>query len=131
MQRVNQQLLLQQTNVGLLNIRQLEQQYYGSFYQSFGSQAALIGGFTYGVMTQVARNGAATGSNAESVADGGVGATGFTAILNIYWLTAALCMAAASHCLFVTMLLQVLGPGLALFGPLGSMIPANEVRTTP
>ncbi len=52
MNRANQQALFQQTNQGLLSIRQSEVNYYQSLNVAFGTQAALIGGFTYGVFTQ-------------------------------------------------------------------------------
>ena len=53
MYRAQQAALLQQTNQLMVNIRQAELNYYTSFYYTFGSQAAFIGGFAYTAFTQV------------------------------------------------------------------------------
>lgn len=52
MNKANQEALLHATNIGLIDIRQSEINYYTHLYSSFGTQAALIGGFTYSVFTQ-------------------------------------------------------------------------------
>ena len=52
-QRVLHAALLQQTNQALLDIRNAELSYYSSFYLTFGGQAALVGGFVYGALTQI------------------------------------------------------------------------------
>jgi hypothetical protein len=43
---------------------------------------------------------------------------------SFFWTTSSLCIALALHCIFTTILLQVLGPGLALSGPIGSVMKA-------
>ena len=111
MNRANQAALFQQTNQGLLNIRQSELTYYINLNIAFGTQAALIGGFTYGVFTQNQYN--------EDIEYAEL-------FQNIYWVTSAGTIAASVHVIITTMLLQVLGPGLALHGPIGSMAKANE-----
>ena len=106
MQKANQQALLQSTNVGLLAIRRIELNYYAGFYTVFGSQAAIIGGFSYGSMCQVLPD----GHNSDPYPDG-IGDVGYHVVLKLYWVTSAICVCAALHLVFVTILLQVLGPG--------------------
>ena len=113
MNRANQQALFQQTNQGLLSIRQSEVNYYQSLNVAFGTQAALIGGFTYGVFTQNQVN-YENGYNAEDI------------IADVYWIISAITIALSVHVILCTMLMQVLGPGLALNGPVGSMARATE-----
>jgi hypothetical protein len=111
MNRANQQALIHQTNLGVLAIRQSELRYYVDLNGAFGTQAALVGGFTYGVFTQHAK------------IEGYYYADTFE---NIYWVAAAATIACAIHVIITTMALQVLGPGLALNGPVGSMTKATE-----
>ncbi len=111
MNRANQQALFQATNQGLLGIRQQEINYYLNLNLAFGTQAALIGGFTYGVFTQNQKND--ENDYAEIMED-------------IYWILSAATIAASVHVIINTMLLQVLGPGLALHGPVGSIVRATE-----
>ena len=113
MNRANQQLLFQATNQGLLNIRQAEINYYQSLNVAFGTQAALIGGFTYGVFSQNPVNYDNNYSNFQTLTD-------------IYWVTSAITIAMSVHVILCTMLMQVLGPGLALNGPVGSMARATD-----
>ncbi len=113
MNRANQQALFQQTNQGLLGIRQSEVNYYHSLNVAFGTQAALIGGFTYGVFTQNEVN----YDNGYIIED---------IIADFYWIVSAITIALSVHVILCTMLMQVLGPGLALNGPVGSMARATE-----
>ena len=53
MLKANQNALVQGTNIALLGIRNAELNYYQSFYIFFGGQAAIIGGFAYGSLTQI------------------------------------------------------------------------------
>ncbi len=48
MYKAKQDQLMQETNQGLIHIRQTEINYYVNVNATFGTQAALIGGFTYG-----------------------------------------------------------------------------------
>lgn len=111
MNRANQHALFQATNQGLLGIRQAEINYYVSLNTAFGTQAALVGGFTYGIFTQNAFD--ETQAFAKAFRD-------------IYWIASSATIAAAVHVILSTMLLQTLGPGLALHGPVGSMVRACE-----
>jgi hypothetical protein len=113
MNRANQAALFQQTNQGLLNIRQLELNYYINLNIAFGTQAALIGGFSYGLLTQT------DFSFGEDVSYARV-------FQKINWVTSACTIAAAVHVIITTMMMQVLGPGLALHGPIGSMARAAQ-----
>jgi hypothetical protein len=79
---------------------------------TIGTQAALIGGFTYSVFTQSQVN----DENSYGVH-----------VNSAYYVVSAVTVAAAIHVIIVTMLLQVLGPGLALNGPVGSIARAAEV----
>lgn len=49
MQKTYQNALFQAINQGYVNIRQMEVNYYSSFFNCFGGQAAVIGGFAYAV----------------------------------------------------------------------------------
>ena len=111
MNRANQNALFQQTNLGLLSIRQAELNYYVSLNIAFGTQAALIGGFTYGVFTQNQIN------EDEYYA---------STFMDIYWVISAGTIAASVHVIITTMCIQVLGPGLALHGPVGSMARSTQ-----
>jgi hypothetical protein len=109
--RANQSVLNQKTNIALLNIRQSEITYYTSITSAFGTQAALIGGFTYGVWLK----------------DHTTSANHFVNTLqDVYWVTAAGTMVCAIHIIMTTMFIQVFGPGLGLNGPVGSMVKATE-----
>lgn len=111
MNKANQNALYQQTNQGLLGIRQAEINYYINLCVAFGTQAALIGGFTYGIFTQNQFN--------ED--------TGYSKYFqDVYWVSSSGTIAASVHVILTSMLLQVLGPGLALHGPIGSMARACE-----
>jgi hypothetical protein len=108
MQRAQTSVLTQETNQALLTIRQSQLNYYTSFHITFGGQAALIGGFVYSGMTGII------------IADDIDPAFHY-----LFWIFSAICMSAALHCVFTTILLQVLGPGLALSGPVGSITKAT------
>lgn len=106
MNRANQQALFQLTNIRILNIRQLEINYYLNLHSAFGTQAALIGGFTYGTFSQNTLNTSAK----------------YMYIYEFfYFLLISITIACSVHVILCTMLLLVYGPGLALNGPIGSM----------
>ena len=113
MNQANQKQLCQATNQGLLSIRQSEINYYQSLNVAFGTQAALIGGFTYGVFTQ------------NQINDQN-GYSGIDALADCYWVCSAVTIALSVHVILCTTLMQVLGPGLSLNGPVGSMARATE-----
>ena len=69
--------------------------------RSFGTQGALIAGFTLSALTQV------DAINAD-VSD----------IWKwIFWLSCAFVMATSLHCMLTTTFINIFGPGLALRGP--------------
>lgn len=113
MNKANQQQLLQATNIGLISIRQSEINYYTNIYLSLGTQSALLGGFSYTTFTQN-KNGNAFSEETYKTID------------DLYWITSALTIAASVHVIINCMMLQVLGPGLALNGPVGSMARATN-----
>lgn len=110
MLKANNEALFQGTNQTIISIRQAELQYYVSVYQSFATQAALIGGFTYGVLQ-------GTSSGSEWIPD----------LDFFYGLCATLTIIAAVHIILCCLFLQVYGPGLSLYGQTGSMVKATEV----
>jgi hypothetical protein len=111
MNRANQQQLFQVANQAVLGIRQLEINYYSNLYATFGTQAILVGGFTYGTYTQ---------NNYD------YSHPYLNVFLYFYFVMGGLTIATAVHVMLCTMILQVFGPGLALHGPLGSMARAAE-----
>mmetsp|Transcript_12862 Transcript_12862/g.28565 ORF Transcript_12862/g.28565 Transcript_12862/m.28565 type:complete len:421 (-) Transcript_12862:113-1375(-) len=111
MNRARQQALFQATNQGVLEIRQSEINYYVNLHSAFGTQAVLIGGFTYGTFTQ------------NNIENSNPDLDVFTFL---YFVMCAITIASSIHVMLCTMFLQVMGPGLALNGPLGSMSRATE-----
>lgn len=112
MNQANQQAVIQSANMNLVQIRQIELDYFSSFFTSFGTQTALMIGFIVGSLSQVPG------------VDNPSGCHYFWIVL--YWLTSAACVSSAIHCLVCTIFLEVFGQGLALRGPLGSMVRAVE-----
>jgi hypothetical protein len=110
MQKANNEALFQNTNFNIVGIRQQEIAYYVSVYQSFATQAALIGGFTYGVLQNATK-----GPNWVPDLD------------FAYGITAAVTILCAIHVILCCLFLQVYGPGLSLYGKAGSMARACEV----
>jgi hypothetical protein len=110
MLKANNSALFQGTNVAVVTIRQAEINYYISVYQSFATQAALLGGFTYGVL-----QGATSGPNWVFDLDA------------FYALFATLTIILAVHIILCCLFLQVYGPGLSLYGAAGSMARAADV----
>ena len=111
MNRANQGALFQQTNVAVVGIRQLEISYYTNVYSVFGTQAILILGFVYSTFSQ---NNTQSQTPHELV------------YLYLYYISTSMTFASALHVTLSSMLMQVYGPGLALNGPLGSMVRAAE-----
>lgn len=108
--RAEQQRLFQETNVELVHLRHLEITYYFNVNSAVGTQAALIGGFIYGLFTQ-------------TIPRDYVYVDYF---LSAYYITSTISLFASIHIVMNTMLIQIFGPGLALHGPAGSMVLAAE-----
>jgi len=123
MLKASQQALLQQTNVGLLNLRNIELNYYTMFYGSFNTQAALICGFVYSSVTQMSYGGSVPYSCPITLEYGPeVG----NILYMCFWLTSTITVLASLHTIFCSTLILAFGPGKALFGPIGSMKPATD-----
>eukprot|EP01036_Dinobryon_divergens_P031373 gene31373-40759_t len=108
MNQANQKVVVQNANMRLIAIRQAEVAYFSNFFGNFGTQAAIMLGFICGSVSQV---------------PGLDSSTDFFWVA-LYWLTTALTLACAMHVLVCTVFINVFGQGLALRGPLGSMIQA-------
>lgn len=108
--RAEQQRLYHETNVELVELRHLEITYYFNVNSAIGTQAALIAGFIYGLFTQ-------TIPRDYIYAD---------YFLSAYYITSTISLFACIHIVMNTMIVQILGPGLALHGPAGSMALAAE-----
>mmetsp|Transcript_33031 Transcript_33031/g.47741 ORF Transcript_33031/g.47741 Transcript_33031/m.47741 type:complete len:380 (-) Transcript_33031:282-1421(-) len=106
--KADQRVVFEQTNQAIIDIRKAEIDYFVSVNTTCGTQAALIGGFIYSVFTQ-------DGIGMDDIVPN------LEVALTIYYILSAISLAAAIHVIICTMLLQVLGPGLALHGPVGSM----------
>ncbi len=102
--------MFQEANQGIIEIRKSEIEFYLRVSSALGTQAALVGGFTYLTFSQ----------NLEAHYI-------YTYWMNaVYFVAAAMTIAFAIHVVLTTMLVQILGPGLALNGPVGSMARAVE-----
>lgn len=102
--------MFQEANQGIIEIRKSEIEFYLRVSSALGTQAALVGGFTYLTFSQ----------NLEAHYF-------YTYTVNaVYFVAAAMTIAFAIHVILTTMLVQILGPGLALNGPVGSMARAVE-----
>eukprot|EP01038_Epipyxis_sp_PR26KG_P007919 gene7919-10749_t len=117
MNRADQKVLIHQTNKGLLQIKSNELHYYNNLNIALGTQAAIIGGFVYGVFTQDKDHNGINHNYPAVVAK---------VVLDVFYVTSALTIAACVHVILTSMMLFVLGPGLALNGPLGSMAQATK-----
>ena len=110
MNQANQQVVVQSANMNLIAIRTLEINYFSNFFSNFGVQCALLIGYICGSISQVP----------------GIGANCNYFWVAMYWVTTALCVAAAMHVFICTIFISVFGQGLALRGPVGSMVRAVE-----
>lgn len=110
MNQAHQQKLVQETNMNLVAIRSAEIEYFSTFFSNFGTQAALIIGCIMGSVSQV------PGINSNI--------NYFWVVM--YWISTAITLAGALHVLLCTIFINVFGQGLALRGPLGSMVLAVE-----
>ena len=143
MLKADSRALEQSVNQNVLNIRSLELNYYTSFYITIGAQSALIGGFAYNAMTQISFNNYIFGDpysddpNIQYSQDTGTGlkplSTNPKVIVfwvqffqSFFYVSTALCLASAIYCIYVTLIMQVFGSGLALLGPIGSMARATK-----
>jgi hypothetical protein len=96
-------LYMLQANQQLLNIRELELNYFTNVFENFGIVSGLISGFTLSALTQVDAKGASAHDFFKW----------------LFWLTCATAMCTSLHCLLTTTFVNVFGTGLALRGPSG------------
>lgn len=110
MLKANEQQVAHTTNIDLVAIRNAEISYFSNFFTNFGTQCALIAGFILSSISQV---------------------PGLDASCNIfwkyfYWISTAISFVTSMHVLLCTVFIAVYGQGLALRGPVGSMVRAVD-----
>eukprot|EP00600_Ochromonadales_sp_CCMP1393_P007076 CAMPEP_0174963442 /NCGR_PEP_ID=MMETSP0004_2-20121128/5332_1 /TAXON_ID=420556 /ORGANISM="Ochromonas sp., Strain CCMP1393" /LENGTH=468 /DNA_ID=CAMNT_0016212067 /DNA_START=119 /DNA_END=1525 /DNA_ORIENTATION=- len=110
--RAQQRAVVQEANINLVNIRSAEVDYFRTFFNQFGTQCALMIGFIAGAVSQVP----ALANPSHSPY--------FWIVM--YWIGSAGTVAAATHVLVSTVFISVFGQGLAIRGPIGSMISAID-----
>lgn len=108
--QAGQKAVFQQTNVALTQIRQVEIEYFSQFFTNFGTQCILLAGFICGSISQT---------------------PAFQAECNYFWqimynLGSAGCVAFAVQAMIGAVFISVFGQGVALRGPLGSMVNTVE-----
>lgn len=107
----NQKQVVHQANITLVQIRNAEVAYFNSFFTTFGTQSAIIAGVICGVISQTPG------------LDDAQCAWTWTFI---YFTASAMVLALACHILLCCIMISVFGQGLALRGPLGSMVQAID-----
>lgn len=112
MNRANQRAVLQEANMLLVDIRSAEVQYYDSFFNNFATNAALMIGFICGAVSQVPALDNPSGAPYPWIV--------------MYWIGSAGTVGAAVHVLVCAVFVAVFGQGLALRGPIGSMVKAVD-----
>lgn len=109
--KANQGQLLQATNVALVGLRQAEISYFSTFFSSFGTQSAVL---------------AAMAINSATNILGLVNSTCGIGWIYFFWVSTTLAFIFACRLLISTAFLSNYGQGLALRGPLGSMVIAID-----
>lgn len=110
--RAEQKALAHEANIHLVNIRNFEIEYFSNFFTQFGTQCALMIGFITGSLSQAPALQNPAGAPYPWVV--------------MYWVGSAGTVAFATHVLVCTVFIAVFGQGLAIRGPLGSMIKAID-----
>ena len=111
--KAEQALLLQAANQQVIKIRNAELTYYTTVFESFNTQCALIAGFVLQALTNL---------NLEQAEKNKI--VSIASI--IFWISSAVAIATSLHCVLTTTLCNIYAPGMALRGPLGSMVRAVE-----
>jgi hypothetical protein len=104
--RAEQLKLQQQTNQELIHIRKIQLNYYINLYSALSIQAVIICYFGYVDLSQAHID----HNNYE-----------YSNFLFIFYIFESLCIASTTHLLSCTLLIQIFGPRLALYGKLGSI----------
>jgi hypothetical protein len=110
MYQANHDAIVQNLNYDLVMLRQNEVLYFVNFFSTFGTQAALMAGFLAASISQVP----------------GLEVDCHYAFKQTYWISTSIGFVGALHVLICTVFLAVYGQGLALRGPVGSMMTAVE-----
>jgi len=106
MNRAKQLNLQQQTNQELIHIRKIQLNYYINLYSTLSIQAVVICFFVYVDLSQTHID----YNNYE-----------ISSFLFVFYIFESLCIASMTHLLSCTVLIQIYGPRLALYGKLGSI----------
>lgn len=112
MNQANQQVVNQNTNIALVNLRQQEIDYFITFFSSFGTQCFALTTILAGSVSQTPSFDCASGCN--------------SLWQFIYNVAAAVSMAFTALCLLNSVFTAIYGQGLAIRGQAGSMVNAME-----
>lgn len=105
MLKAEQSAVVQQANSGLVAIRSVEVAYFSQFFSYFGTQCALMAGFSICSVSQT-----------PALADSS------TFLRRLYWISSAIAAMTGLYALLGALYCSVYGQGLALRGPPGSMV---------
>lgn len=106
--KANEQLVAHNNNIGLISIRNAEVVYFNNVYSTFSLNCMMIAGFVLSSISQVP----------------GLDSTCPIGWRYLYWTTTAICIVVALEVLLSTVFLVVYGQGMAIRGPIGSMVQA-------
>jgi hypothetical protein len=105
--QANQKAVIQETNINLVNIRYMEIQYFSQFFTNFGTQCFILAGLICGTVSQT-----------PTLDD--YPCNYFFVMM--YNSMAASCLALATMAMLASVFIAVFGEGLAIRGPLGSVV---------
>lgn len=126
MNRANQEKLAHDVNMTLIQIRAAEVSYFNDFFGNFGIQAGIL------ISLVLANVAGIAGSNVSGMEDGmsgmdlRAGGIGSPVFAYLFFYGSVVSFVLGTHILICTLLCSVFGQGLALRGPLGSMVSAVE-----
>lgn len=110
MYQANQRAVMQTANMALINIRTAEVQYFSTFFSDFATQASIVAGAIVGAVSQ-------TPGYQNSAA---------YIFKFSYFTFSAAALIVSLQCLLTTLIASAYGQGMALRGPLGSMVQAID-----
>jgi hypothetical protein len=110
MYTANERVIAHNNNIGLINIRNAEVSYFSNVYSTFGLNAVMLAGFVLSSISQVP----------------GMEASCSIFWKYMYWTTTAVCIVVALHIVLDSIFLVVYGQGMAMRGPVGSMVQAVQ-----
>lgn len=135
--KAQQELLVQQTNQQIVNIRLAEINYFISVSFAMANQAVVISGFAYAALTQIAFPYQPTTPistddyNNQTITNDDYSLplasfANYYTVQSLFWVASAICMASSMHVLITSVYIQALGPDLALHGNMGAMAKGKE-----